>query len=447
MNYKNIEHIAAGQLKAGKSKKDLYQAHLGTCVGLALYDKRSKVGGMIHLLLPEPPTYSSSLSPEKYASTGVPELLKELIKLGASPSHIKASIAGGALVGPVSQQDINLDIGGRTTEIALTILKTAGIQTVKSETGGFFTCTLELNMATGDTQIRPAWDADSQLTESFSPPSIDDILNIIEQLKPIPQTALKIMRIFQSGRGNIDDIAQELSKDQVLSGQTIKICNSVLFSGTIPIESLQDAVVLMGEDMLVKSVITAAVNHYYQQTGNSGYSLCKGGLFFHAIGVAILAEKIAAASTTVNPKQAYTAGLLHDIGKVVLDQYVADNAPLFFRSIQQEDQSFLQSEKQLIGITHCEAGAMLAKRWKFSERLTATIRYHHQPTETPDHRDLVYIVYLADLLLEKFSVGLDLEKMQTNSLQPVLDHLQIKPEDLLKLVDSIPFDAFNTNEL
>ncbi len=447
MNYQNIEHIGAGQLKVGKAKTDLYQVHLGTCVGLALYDKPSNIGGMIHILLPEPPSFSSTLSPEKYASTGVPILIKELIDLGAHPENIKASVAGGALVGPVSHQDINLDIGGRTTEIAVAILKASGIKTIKSETGGFFTCTLELNMKTGKTHIRPAWEATSKLSKDFNAPSIDDILKIIETLKPIPQTALKIMRMFQSGMGNIADISTELARDQVLSGQTLKICNSALFSGMIKIDSLKDAVLLLGENLLIKSVITAAVNHYYNQSGTSGYSLCKGGLFFHAVGVAALAESIAEKSKVSNPKFAYTAGLLHDIGKVVLDQFIADNAPLFFRAIHQEDKSFTESEKKLIGITHCEAGSLLAKRWKFSDRLSNVIQYHHNPEQAKKHKDLVYIVYLADLLIEKFSVGFDIERMQTKSLEKALTHLKLKHDDLLELVDSIPVHAFNNDEL
>ncbi|MCK5837140.1 MAG: chemotaxis protein CheD, partial [Desulfobacula sp.] len=151
MTYQRIEHIAAGQFKTGKAEATIYQAYLGTCLGVALYDPSAKVGGMIHILLPEPPGIISALFPEKYASTGVPMLITDLIKLGAAPENLKASIAGGALMGPVSQQDINLDIGGRSAEIAVSILETLGIKTIRSETGGFFTCTLELNMATGET--------------------------------------------------------------------------------------------------------------------------------------------------------------------------------------------------------------------------------------------------------------------------------------------------------
>ncbi|MCK5348878.1 MAG: chemotaxis protein CheD, partial [Desulfobacula sp.] len=130
MNYQRTEHIAAGQFKVGKAQNSIFQAYLGTCLGVALYDKSTKIGGMIHILLPEPPSVTSVDFPEKYASTGVPMLINELKKLGARTQNLKASIAGGALVGPVSQQDINLDIGGRSTEIAVSLLSTFGIKTI-----------------------------------------------------------------------------------------------------------------------------------------------------------------------------------------------------------------------------------------------------------------------------------------------------------------------------
>ncbi|MCG8639174.1 MAG: HDOD domain-containing protein [Desulfobacterales bacterium] len=442
MSYQAIEHIAAGQFKAARERREIYQAYLATCVGVALYDQTVKAGGIIHILLPEPPGVSPPLFPEKYASTGIPMLIKELLDAGATPENIKATIAGGALVGPVSRQDINLDIGGRTTDIAMDVLKKAGIKTIKSETGGFFTCTLELDMATGDTRIKPAWDIDRPLSKPFSTPTEADIKTTIDQLKPIPQTALKILRMFQSNAGDISDIAGVLGKDQVLSAKTLKICNSAVFSGTVKIDSLKDAVLLMGENLLIKSVITAAVQTYYNQTGSSGYSLCKGGLFFHAVGVAKMADIIAERCEISRPELAYTAGLLHDIGKVVLDQYVAESTPLFFRQIIQEHEDFINSEKKLLGITHCEAGSMLANQWNFSDSLKEIIHLHHSPMLAEKNKDLVYTIYLSDLLIEKFGPGLDLEKTQTRCYENALNHLGLKPADLPELLDEFPLNVF-----
>jgi putative nucleotidyltransferase with HDIG domain len=445
MSYQKIEHIAAGCLKAGKQSSNIYQAYLGTCLGVTLYDRTQKIGGMIHILLPEPLGTMNTDLPEKYASTGIPLLIHQLVSLGSSPENLTAVIAGGALVGPVSQQDIGLDIGGRSADIARSILESRNIDIIKSETGGFFTCTLELNMATGETSINPSWEDVCKSQGDFIPPSLDDIQNTIENIKPIPQTALKIFRMFRDNRYGISDITRTLSRDQVLGGQTLKLCNSAIFAGTVKIDTLKDAVLLLGEDMLVKSVITAAVNSYYDQTG-TGYSLCRGGLFFHAVGVAMTAEKIAIRTGKVAGENAYTAGLLHDIGKVILDQYISDYSPLFFRNLSIEKESFLTSEKKLLGITHCEVGALLAKKWQFPTGLSRVIRHHHHPEKAKDNKDLVYIVFLADLLIEKFHTGYELEKMQTQSIGHVLDHLGLTMADIPEIIDAIPIHITNTNQ-
>lgn len=446
MNHLLSEHIAAGHFKATPQSPLVLQAYLGTCLGVALYDAKRKAGGMIHILLPEPPGTSGTDTPEKYASTGIPMLIAQLIDMGCTPEDLKASIAGGALVGPVSRQDIGLDIGGRSADIAQDLFKAAGIEVIKSETGGFFTCTLELNMETGETEIKPAWEQKLTPTATFDPPTRQEIDQTIAGLKPIPQTALKILRMFQEGRHGITDITDELSQDQVLSAQTLKLCNSALFAGTIRIDTLKDAVLLLGKDMLVKTVITAAVNTYYNQAGTSGYSLCKGGLFFHAVGVGSTAELLAEKTGKADPKQAYTAGLLHDIGKVVLDQYIADSAPLMFRNLGKNKDSFIRSEKKILGITHCHAGSILAGNWQFSNALTQVVRHHHNPEAADDCRDLVDVVYMADLLMEKFFTGFDLEKMQTRSMEAVFKRLGLDSGSLPGLIDTIPLGALTQND-
>jgi putative nucleotidyltransferase with HDIG domain len=195
--------------------------------------------------------------------------------------------------------------------------------------------------------------------------------------------------------------------------------------------------------MLVKTIITAAVNDYYAQTGTSGYSLCKGGLFFHAVGVANISETIAQKIQSSSIKLSYTAGLLHDIGRVILDQYLADCAPYFFRQLGRKNESFLSVEKKILGITHCAAGAFLAKKWDFPEGLSQIIQFHHAPEKVKENKELTHIVYLADLLMEKFFTGLDIEKMQTKSFEATLGFLKLTMADLPELIDSIPMSAIN----
>ena len=145
------EYVSAGNFAIEDSRKKLLVALLGTCVGVALYDKENSIGGIIHLLLPEPSGTTTSWQPENYASLGLPYFIKRLRHSGAD--KLEAVVAGGSLLGPVSKQDMALNIGGRTTEIVFEILQEENIPVIKSETGGCFGSNLTLNTKTWEAAI------------------------------------------------------------------------------------------------------------------------------------------------------------------------------------------------------------------------------------------------------------------------------------------------------
>ncbi len=441
-----IKHVSSGTFITAKKSQVILQAHLGTCVGIALHDKKAGVGGLFHILLPHPSTESWPESPEKYASTGLPIFLQALYDLGAEPENLEAAIAGGALVGPLRDHDINLDIGGRSTETALAIIEKNKIKISKSETGGFFTCSLELDMNDGIARIKPVWEKKKEAEFIYSSPSSKDIGQTIESLKPIPQAALKILRIFQNESYTIEEISRELHKDQVLAARTLQLCNSAMFKGKIRIHTIKDALLILGEQILIKSIITSAVKAYFNQAGSGGYSLCKGGMFFHSVGCAIIAEKIASMTRKADPKLAYTAGLLHDIGKVVLDQYISQVCPMFFRGLNCRSQTCLEIEKKILGMTHCDAGKILAQKWDFSDPLIEVITHHHHPENALKHKELACIIFIADLLISKFNAGLELEKIQADNLSSILSFINLTIPDIPSIIDAIPLHIFNLQQ-
>ncbi len=436
-------HVASGAFEVGERQPRLLQAFLGTCVGVALIDRSAGVGGLIHLLLPEPPGSFTVDHPEKYATTGIPLFVNRLKTLGAMSENMCAVIAGGALVGPLTQQDINLDIGGRTVEKVLEGLDAEGIEVVSSETGGFFTCCIELDMQTWECRIKPiGFDAES--THSAAPsPSPGDIRRAIEAIRPVPQVALSVLRIIDTGSYDIGRIAEEVKKDQVISARTIQLCNSAMFAKRRDVDSLDHALVYLGQELFIKLVISAAVQSYYSQSGN-GYSLCKGGLYHHAVGTALVAEKIAATTEKVLPSIAYTAGLLHDIGKVVLDQYIVGAYPLLYREFHDRQSELIDVESRILGMDHTHIGGMLARKWDLPDTLTDVIRFHHGPEKSSGNAALTAIVYLADLIMSRFHTGLELERMDTVNLIGHMARIDLSADQFGHIVDLIPPTVFES---
>ncbi len=441
MGLHRTDVVSSGSFELGTTQPRRLQAILGTCVGVAVYDDNAGVGGIVHLLLPEPISPTSIDFPEKYATTGMPLFLDQLIEKGATIQHMKAVVAGGALVGPLTHQDISLDIGGRTVEKVTETLDNYGITVADSETGGFFTCCIELDMQQWHCQIRPIG-FDSEVTgETESKSSTIDIRHAIDSIKPIPQVALKVLRLIEDGTYDTEKIAEEVKKDQVISARTIQLCNSALFSKRQDVASLDHALVFLGQNLFVKLIISAAVQSYFGQCGN-GYSLCKGGIYHHAIGTAMVSEKIANTTGKAVPGVAYTAGLLHDIGKVVLDQYIIDAYPMLYREFQDRQNEIIGVETKALGLDHTRAGEVLAKKWALPNVLVDAIRFHHQPGKSVHDRSLTTIVYLADLLMSRFHSGLELERIGTESLVESLARLDLTTEEFSHLVDLIPEKVF-----
>ncbi|MCK5419004.1 MAG: HDOD domain-containing protein [Desulfobacterales bacterium] len=440
----NRYHVATGSYHIDTQKPMILEAYLGTCVGVALYDPAAGIGGLIHLLLPEPISIADVSHPEKYASTGFPAFLQALYDAGASAENTKAAVAGGALVGPIDDFDLELDIGGRTTDRVMQLIAAENIQVKQLETGGFFTCRLTLDMSTWECRIEPAGFDKLSADADIKIPDPNEINRSIKDLQPIPQVALKILRIINEELYEIQSVTEEIRKDQVISARTLQLCNSVMFASRKKIESLDHALVMLGQHLLLKFVISASLNNFFDQTG-MGYSLCKGGIYHHAVGTAVIAEKLADLTGKAEPSLAYTAGLLHDIGKVVLDQFINSGFPLFYRELNEEGKNFSEVEKQVLGTDHTEVGADLAQNWSFPESLVETIRYHHKPENAVKHYELVHIVYLADLLMSRFHTGLELERLDTKTLAARLETIGLSISEFPELVDHIPIKVLETS--
>jgi putative nucleotidyltransferase with HDIG domain len=433
------EYIPAGSYVIESAKDRLLIALLGSSVGVALVDRQAAVGGLLHILLPEPTDSSTTRPPESYASTGLPHFIENLEKAGADKSRLQASISGGSLFSPKTDLNLDFDAGGLSTEIVLQILRTERISIERSEINGFFGSRLSLNTSTWQADIQPIIPKTHTKAAAFKKPGGEEINSAIGHIRPIPQIALKLMRIIRSGDYNMSDLAAEIRHDQVIGAKVLRFCNSPIIGLRKKIDSIDRAITLLGENRMLEVVISAAVDPFFDQQ-EGGYSMMRGGLYQHALGVANIAKILSQSTGKSNPESAYTAGLLHDIGKVVLDQYITRSLPLFYQSVSSRDQDFVSLEQEFIGIDHQEVGRQLGIKWNLPENLTEAIALHHNPEDAVVDRDLAHIVYVADLLSSRFQAGLEYERITANGLVNRLEHLGLNLSQLPELISRIPWE-------
>ncbi len=415
------------------------QAFLGSCVGVTLCDRHAGVGGLIHLLLPEPPSMDPTWNPEVSAATGMPLFINALCRKGAEVKRLEACIAGGALMDPVSQSDLLLDIGGRTAEMVQRILHEARIPVQQSEIGGYFSCCMALDLQTLETRIVPALIPIHKTLADYDRISSEprQLDKVIESLSPVPQTALKLIRMINGTNSTFQEISHEVCQDQVLSARIIRQCNSVSINPGMKVDSVEKALIRIGEKHLLLIALSLSLENFISSESH-GYSLCKGGIFHHSVWTANICRYLAEATGNASPDIAYTAGLLHDIGKVVLDQFMNNVHPLFYRQFQAINGDLTVLEKELFGIAHTEAGYRLAARWDMPEFITETILHHHEPEKAPRAAELAHLVYTADLISSRFLLGLEIEKMDTTRLRASLDAIGFDLDEFPALLAGIP---------
>jgi len=415
----------------------IFEALLLTCVGVAIYDKTSRVGGLCHILLPDSPGPESSWQPKSYASSCLSLFIDDLLKNGAVLSRLEAVVAGGALGIPFSQYDLNLDIGGRTCECVYRFLKAKAIPVKKSETGGCFGMKISMNTANWQAMIMPFFHPED-CAKQIIKPTPEQIRDGIVNAQPIPQITIKLIRLMHGGNYDMHEIADEVSRDQVLSAKVISYCNSALISPHRKIDSIARATLVLGEIRLLEIVISTSLQDFFEKQ-EGGYSLLRGGLFKHALAVANLTKVIALKMPGQDVQTAYTAGLLHDIGKIVLDQYVAQTRPMFYCSQRKGVADLISIEREAFATDHQKIGGELAAIWNLPENLGEAASLHHCPERAVINPELVHAVYTADLLASWFLAGVEIEKINTGRLVERMGRIGLDVAVIPEIVGNTPW--------
>lgn len=433
--------IPSGDMAVCRQGHEVLEAYLGTCVGVALWDREAGVGGLYHALLAEPLSVGSvPAEPLRYASTGLPLFLEALEQKGAKPSRLQAAVAGGAIVGPSDDVQLDLQIGARTLERVELFLRAARIPVVLSETGGTFTCCLRLHCRHWTPEIVPVGSQFFRSSRSVEIPRPDkeSLERAIKAVKPIPQTAFKILALLRSETYQMGEISREIRLDQVLAAKVLALCNSPIYGAPDKIDSLDRALVFLGERRLLQIALSAYLSGVFPSTVG-GYSLCKGALFQHAVTTALGAEFMAR-RLGLPQGRAYTYGLLHDIGKIVLDQMVAECAPLFYRQALHGERPLKDVEKELFGMDHTEVGALLIQHWNLPVDLADVISGHHHADVNGLHAapQEVALITVADLITNRFSAGSQLERLDPRPVIPAMRRCGLTPETLEKMIADMP---------
>jgi HD-like signal output (HDOD) protein len=232
--------------------------------------------------------------------------------------------------------------------------------------------------------------------------SILELVSQTVELPTIPTVLVRLNEVTSNPDTAAEDVAKVIAADPAVAANILRIVNSAYYGLKVRVSSVSLAVSIMGFHMTRKVALKAAVFSVFARKREQLARHFEPERFWrHSIYTGVAARVLAEASGTfqdVHPEDAYVAGLLHDIGKIILLENRAKEFAGILEAAAQAKVHSLEVEQSQLGFTHADVGSVLAIKWFLPEDLTVAIRYHHNPKKDPFHRSLSSLIHLADTM-------------------------------------------------
>ncbi len=229
------------------------------------------------------------------------------------------------------------------------------------------------------------------------PQKLDQILASVDKMRPMPTSVTRILNALDDSNNTGGMISDLIGLDQALAASVLQMANSAGMGFATVCSSLTDAVMRLGFKRIKNLVLGAASSGPLTRRLN-GYRLGAGELWNHSVATAVTAQWISRYLHYSDPEEAYVAGLLHDMGKLILDQYMMIDYSRIIELMRNYNLALWQVEEKLLGIDHSMVGSLMAQKWNFPVILVDAIRYHHAPSLARTKQQLGAIINMANTL-------------------------------------------------
>lgn len=264
----------------------------------------------------------------------------------------------------------------------------------------------------------------------------DEVAGKVRSLPALPAMCRHILAAINDPKVNFDTLARQCAYDPGMTANVLRIANSAYFRATQEIGSLRDAFVRIGARRLFELTVGQSAGPLLREAF-PGYELRRHELLRHSAWTAAAAERLAIELKIRAPDLLFTAGLLHDIGKVVLDPFVESHRAPLHAAANQPNADFEAAEREVLGMDHAQVGAAVLRQWRLPPQLVAAVEHHHNPAKG-DAKDLltINIVHVANMLAGTAGVGAGIAGLRHTVSAEVLQTLHIKTPILERVAAS-----------
>lgn len=233
---------------------------------------------------------------------------------------------------------------------------------------------------------------------------LDYLLSEVVTLPSLPTTVANITQLVNDPNSTLAQVGKAISADPAIALKTLRLVNSAYYGLREQVTSVDHAVVLLGMKVVQNLVLTAAVF--------DTFSAGEESLLRHSVASAaamrVLAETDAASNVSIDdPAEAFTYGLLHDVGKLILQQHLPEQYAAVTKAVAAGGKSWSEAEIEVLGFDHGTIGARLAQHWKLAPELCDAIAGHHRldECESPENRPLAAMLAIADYICYESGFG------------------------------------------
>lgn len=267
---------------------------------------------------------------------------------------------------------------------------------------------------------------------------IEEILKDPTKLPPMSKVVIRVMELLRDPAVSIHELASEISKDPAITASIIRISNSAYYRASKPIRSIQEALMTLGTHA-VKEIILLTASKTVLHKDLKGYALEAEEVWNHSLVVGELASKISIHKKLALPKDlVFTAGLLHDIGKIILAQFFQYKLLDIRNDLKNMNTTFTELEKKYFGYDHQEIGTIVLKAWNFPEELIEVVGNHHNPKPSNQFPLLVSVVHIANTIAIISGIGIDIGGINHELSPFALEQTGVNDNDLEQYYTEIP---------
>ncbi len=266
------------------------------------------------------------------------------------------------------------------------------------------------------------------------------ILRQLKDLPPMPQVVFKARNLLADPDAEIRDLSSLLESDQAIATKVLKLANSAYYGLSGKVSSIRHASSLLGFKALGQLISMVGTSAVLGKT-LLGYDLDSAGAWRHSLITASASRIIALRRNSQLENDAFSAGLIHDVGKLVLDRHVHKRKADFERLTEGGRNSMLAAEQNILGLDHAEIGFEVCQYWSIPETISKAIKFHHQPSKSEDD-ELAYIVFMANSIANMVRALKDSESMMAQ-MDGIEAHMYMIDDDALTFLDLTEEDVPN----